>query len=207
MAQLWSGASFVTAPALLSQPQLFFLPLFWQRNPHLHSDAAALAPRVLLGQDELQALLSIPRGWSKERSTGTTRSWHQQLLQAGGAVPVPPQFHRYGPGLTKRCQSHDVPDVALRVPCLGLSQSHWSLHILYLGLSPFPALCSSAQPPVPQTSDFCRDPLEFKGIFSPRFNQTHPNCVWLSLPSLSPTPSPYTATEHTPASTFSSWCL
>lgn len=66
------------------------------------------------------------------------------ILGGVGSVPHP-HFHRYGPGLTKRCQSYDVSDVVLHVPCLGLSQSHWSLHIPYLGLSPSPALWSSVQ--------------------------------------------------------------
>lgn len=153
-----SGSAFCHSPCSVS-------PSFGRGAPN---STAALALQILLGQ-------SIPRGCCKERSTGATCSCHKHLLQFGGLSLWPPQFHRCHQ--TKRCQSHDVPDVVLRAPCSGLSQRHWSLHILHLELSPVP---------VPQTSDFCGDPSEFKGIFSPTFNQTHPNCVWLSLPACPP---------------------
>lgn len=134
--QLFVVQHFVTASTLSP-------PILAEEPPTVN--AAALALLVLLGQDMLQALQSIPRGWCKERSTGTC-SWHEHLLHfGGGCLYAPSQFHRYGPGLTKRCQSYDVPDVVLRVPCLGLSQSPQSLHILYLRLGPSPALWSSVQ--------------------------------------------------------------
>lgn len=184
------GAAFCHNPCSVS-------PRFGRGTPASPENAAALALRILLGQDlhEHSRLCRAFQGAGARRGAQESRVPGMSTCCSFGRLSLyPPRFHRYSPGLTKRCQNYTVPDVVLHVPCLGLSQSHRSLHILYLELSPVP---------VPQTSVFCRDPLEFKGLFSPTFNQTHQNSIWLSSPACPPTPSLYTATEHTPAAGFS----
>lgn len=138
MEQLFVVQPFVTTPAL-SPPVLAEEPppsqkmlLLWHCGSSWDRTCSRLC-RAFQGA-------GARRGAQESRVPGMST-----CCSFGRLSPYLPRFHRYSPGLTKRCQNYNVPDVVLHVPCLGLSQSHRSLHILYLGFSPFPALWSSAQ--------------------------------------------------------------